>query len=183
METKTRTRLTFEALSRMDPEELESILRAGLGPKPETLAGFEWRGYNRPAWATLLGIRKFVKGFFVKDGKVEGYNIPPLQNGFDQPWISKPSVAQPKRFAFFVVRPVDPDSKDNLYPAATHLNYGESTRNIAIDPSRVIRDYVVQVDPQNPDLLLGKAYLALGPARVFSNYFIIERLRPTTWKP
>ena len=42
---------------------------------------------------------------------------------------------------------------------------------------------MVQADPANPDLLLGKAYLALPFGRVFSNYFIIERLRPTDWKP
>lgn len=180
--TQTKA-LSFEKLCQMTHEELETVLKAGKGPAPRALAGFEFRGYNRPPWAALLGIRKFVKGFFEKDGKVEGYNIPPRQNGFDEPWISTPSPENPKRFAFFVVRPVDPKSVDNLYPDATHLNYGESTRNIALDPSRVIRDYVVQADPSNPDLLLGKAYLALPFGRVFSNYFIIERLRPTAWKP
>jgi len=46
-----------------------------------------------------------------------------------------------------------------------------------------LRDYVVQPDPADPDLLLGKAYLALGPFRVPSNFFVIERLRRTSWKP
>jgi hypothetical protein len=183
METMTDTRISFERLTRMSHEELEAVLKAGTAPKPQALAGYMFRGYNRPPWASLLGIRKFVKGFFEKDGKFEGYNIPPRQNAFGEPWILTPSEEQPKRFAFFVVRPVDPKSVDNLYPNATHLNYGESTRNIAIDPSRVIRDYVVQADPSNPDLFLGKAYLALPFGRVFSNYFIIERLRPTDWKP
>jgi hypothetical protein len=37
----------------------------------------------------------------------------------------------------------------------------------------------VQVDPANPDLLLGKAYYALGPGRLGGlNYFILERHRP-----
>ena len=40
------------------------------------------------------------------------------------------------------------------------------------------RDYLIQVDPSNPDLLLGKAYFAIGPARIGGlNYFILERHR------
>ena len=46
--------------------------------------------------------------------------------------------------------------------------------NIRLDPSRVIKDYVVQVEG-NPDLFLGKAFLTVGPARVFSNFFLLER--------
>ena len=34
-----------------------------------------------------------------------------------------------------------------------------------------------QVDPANPDLFLGKAYYALGPARVAASFFVLERDR------
>jgi len=56
------------------------------------------------------------------------------------------------------------------------LDYGRGG-NKPWDPTRGLRDYVVQVDPSNPDLFLGKAYYALGPLRVHSNFFILERLR------
>jgi hypothetical protein len=40
-----------------------------------------------------------------------------------------------------------------------------------------LRDYIVQVYPDNADLLLGKAYLALGPLRIPAGFFILERLK------
>ena len=46
-----------------------------------------------------------------------------------------------------------------------------------------LRDYLVVPDAAHPEILLGKALLQLGPLRVFSNYFVIEPLRPTTWSP
>jgi len=32
-------------------------------------------------------------------------------------------------------------------------------------------------DPANPDLYLGKAYYAVGPLRIATNFFILERHR------
>lgn len=38
---------------------------------------------------------------------------------------------------------------------------------------------MVQVDPANPDLLLGKAYYAVGPLRLPTrSFFILERHQP-----
>lgn len=169
-------------LARMHDAELEVLFAAAPGPDPESLAGYEFRGYNTPAWASLLGIRKFIKGFFKSDLGVEGYNIPPAQNGIEEPWLHRPSPEAPTRFGFFMVARVDPGSKDGLYPKAVLLDYGASPRNPCWRPERVLRDYVVLPDAANPDLLLGKAYLALGP-RLKSNFFVIERLRKTEWKP
>ena len=67
----------------------------------------------------------------------------------------------------------------NLQIAYLHallLDYGKGG-NKPWDPMAAIRDYIVQVDPESPDLLLGKAYIALGPLRVHTNYFILERHR------
>ena len=38
-------------------------------------------------------------------------------------------------------------------------------------------DYLVQVDAEDPDLYLGKAYYAAGPARIPVGFFVLERLR------
>jgi hypothetical protein len=35
----------------------------------------------------------------------------------------------------------------------------------------------VQVDKRNPDLFLGKAYGAIGPLRIPTNFFVLERFR------
>lgn len=171
----------YGALIRLTNAELEKIFKASRGPVPESLAGYEWRGTNAPWFTKLLGIQKFIKGFFRTAQGVEGYNIPVRQNGLDAPWLL-PDPGHPKRFGFFRVDRVDPGARDNFYPQALLLDYGASRRNAWYRVEKVLRDYVVCPDPKNPRLLLGKAYLALGPARVFSNFFVIERLRPTAWE-
>ena len=60
--------------------------------------------------------------------------------------------------------------------ARNMIDYGKGG-NPKGDPSNGLRDYLVQVDAANPDLFLGKAYYALGPLRVHSNFFILERHR------
>jgi hypothetical protein len=172
----------FKALAGLSQSELEKILRGSQAPALDSLHGWEWRGWNTPWYCSAVGIRQFIKGFFKSDVMVEGYNIPPKQTGLDGEWIQKPSPEAPKRFGFYTVAPVRADSADNFYPGALLLDYGASPRNAAWQPERVLRDYLVQPDEKNPDILLGKAYLALGP-RVPVSYFIIERLRRVDWKP
>lgn len=174
----THALLDYRKLAHSSNAELEAIFRAGIQPNPDTLAGYEFRGFNTPFFAKLLGIQKFVKGFFREGGnQLEGYNIPVKQNGFEGEWLHKPSAEAPKRFGYYNVYPVRKDERDNLYPNALLLNYGASARNKIYQVERVLRDYVVQVDPAQPDLYLGKAYLAFGPVRVPSNFFVLERLR------
>ena len=48
---------------------------------------------------------------------------------------------------------------------------------------KVLRDYLVTPDASQPDILLGKAFMQLGPFRLFSNYFVVERLRKAVWEP
>ncbi|MBI3553862.1 MAG: hypothetical protein HY077_15310 [Elusimicrobia bacterium] len=173
----------YKALARLSNNELEKIFRASKGPTPESLAGWEWRGYNTPWFCSVIGIRQFIKGFFRNErGGIEGYNIPPKQTGLDGEWVQKPSPEAPKRFGFYVVGPVRADSVDNLYPDALLLDYGASPRNASWRVERLLRDYVVQPDEKNQDIMLGKAYLALG-RRVPTSFFVIERLRKTNWKP
>ena len=172
----------FLALARAPASELQRLIESRPGPSLESLAGFEWRGYNTPAVAALLGIRKFIKGFFRSGRGLEGYNIPARQNGLAGPWLHKPSPERPKRFGFYRVGPARDSERDRLYPAALLLDYGASSRNPRLAVERLLRDYLVQPDPGNPDLLLGKAYLALG-ARLPASYFILERLRPSPWAP
>jgi hypothetical protein len=165
----TRAALALEAATHA---ELELAFVRGAMPDLDQLVGWEFRGINHPAWAQLAGIKKFIKGFFRDEsGRVMGYNTPVAQNVLDGRWHSAP-----KRFGFYRVAPVDATARDNAYLHAVLLDYGKGG-NKPWDPTRSIRDYLVQVEPQNPDLLLGKAYLALGPTRVHTNFFILERFR------
>lgn len=170
----SRAALALEASTRA---ELEAVMLRGLQPDLDRLVGWEFRGINHPAWAKVAGIKKFVKGFFRgEDGRVMGYNCPVLQNVLDGRWHTKPSDTAPKRFGFYEVAPVDPTRRDNVYLHAVLLDYGRGGNKV-YDPTSGLRDYLVQVDPTNPDLFLGKAYYALGPLRVHSNFFILERFR------
>ena len=171
------------ALERAPWDELEATFMRGATPALDALVGWEFRGINRfPLYPLpipdLLGIKKFVKGFYRsdEDGRVMGYNCPVVQNVLDGRWRTKPSDTAPKRFGYYEVAPVDPTSRDNAYLHAVLLDYGRGG-NHRLDPTSGLRDYLVQVDANNPDLFLGKAYYALGPARVRTNFFILERWR------
>ncbi|HEX5063805.1 MAG TPA: hypothetical protein VFV99_30710, partial [Kofleriaceae bacterium] len=128
---------------------------------------------NKLPIANLLGIKKFLKGFFrTEDGRVMGYNSPVKNNALDGRW----HVAE-KKFGYYEVLPVDPTARDNKYLHALLLDYGKG-KNPPLEPSQVLRDYLVQVDPNNPNLYLGKADAAIGPLRIpTTNFFILERFR------
>ena len=172
----SREALALEATPRA---ELETIFRNGTMPDLEGLVGWEFRGINRLPlnfipFGQLVGIKKFLKGFFRgEDGRVMGYNSPvDSSNALDGRWNIKP-----KKFGFYETYPVDATARDNEYLHALLLDYGKGG-NKPYDITRGLRDYLVQVYPDNPDLLLGKAYYALGPTRIGGlNFFILERHR------
>ncbi|MDP9341298.1 MAG: hypothetical protein M3Q23_04120 [Actinomycetota bacterium] len=184
--------VTFEGLARSSIRELEPVLREGAAPDAASLTGSEWRGFNVGLKMRLLGAQKFRKGFFAGPDGIEGYNTPVRQGGKGGPggrgvpggpWTPKPSPERPKRFGFFLVKPVAPGGRDSRYPKALLLDYGASPRNPPRSPTRPIRDYLVQPDPGNPDLMLGKGYMALGGLRLFPQFFVIERLDDAAWTP
>ena len=166
----------YYELGRMRRSELEAVFLRGSTPALPSLAGWEFRGMNHPAWARLAGIKKFVKGFFWEGDALYGYNCPVVQDGPTLPWQTKPSDEAPRRFGFYRVEAVDPTAKDNAYLHSVLLDYGKGGNKL-YDPSRGLRDYLVQVDRDNPDLYLGKAYYAVGPLRVATNFFLLERFR------
>ncbi len=173
----------FRDLALAPDDRLERLLRAARGPAPESLAGYEWRGCNLTWRVKLLGLQKFVKGFFQTGPDVEGYNIPVVQNGLDGDWQELPTPANPKRYAFYRVTRVDAQSADHRYPQAILLDYGASPRNPPRAIERRLRDYLVQPDAGNAEVLLGKAYFAFGRYRVPSNFFVLQRIGPADWKP
>jgi hypothetical protein len=168
--------LTFEELASSSDERLEDALRRGQAPSRDALAGFEFNGFNTPAFSRLLGFQKFVKGFFEDpEGKLVGYNlfVEDPRAGITAPWVPKDGGGPEKRHGFYDVVPVTPGRYGD-YPNAVLLDYG-SGRNHKLNPESRIRDFLVQVDPENPRLLLGKAYIDLGATRVFSNFFVLSR--------
>lgn len=154
----------------------------GEAPHLESLAGWEWNGANCVRLYSLVGLRRFVKGFYegpprVKGGPepfIQGYNISCPRLPDEAPPRLLPSDEAPRRFGFFRVHRVVKGSRDDRYPNALLLDYGLGGNGFFGPP---LRDYLVQVYGDNPDLLVGKAYVALGPLRIPLNYFVLERWR------
>ncbi len=158
----------FRDLVRRSAGELDACMRRGGTPDVERLSGAEYRGANTAGWAVRLRMQQFVKGFELRpDGRVFGYNRRVAQ---DDRWATPGD-----RFAFFEVRDVDPAARDNHYLQALLLDYGAGGGSM-LDPARGIRDYLVRVDPGSDELLLGRAFLALGPLRPSPTFFVLERL-------
>lgn len=170
--------MTFSGVIGLAHAELDQVMSHGSTPTALHLAGSEFRGFNPPLFAKVLGFQKFMKGFWVdEDGKLAGYNlfVHSARAGADAPWEPK-QAGTAGRHGFYDVEPVESEGRYTDFPNAVLLNYG-SGRNSVANPEARIRDFLVQVDPENSDLFLGKAYLDLALTRVFSNFFILERLR------
>lgn len=154
----------------------------GTAPRFEDLVGWEFAGANTLGLTRWIGIRKFTKGFYEGPPRsragptpfVQGYNIVVRQNGDEEPHEYVPSEERPRRHGFYRVYAVDPSARDNRYPNALLLDYSLGGNGPFGPP---LRDYLVQVYPDDPDLLLGKAYIALGPMRIPVSFFVLRRLR------
>jgi hypothetical protein len=167
-------------LASQSKAELATVFAAGTPPDVSALIGFEYRGFNQPKVTALLGIRKFIKAFYLdRSGRPFGCNTPVVQNGLDREWIARPAAERPRRYAFFMVEPPDAGASDAERRIAALLDYGRGG-NRAYDPSRIIRDYVVRAEQGSDDLLLGKAYFSIAGTRIAHTYFLIERYRPLT---
>lgn len=167
--------------------QLEQAFRAGIAPRFEDMVGWEFGGGNCVRAYSLLGIRKFVKGFYEGPARspvgptpfVQGYNIAARGGADDAPHECKPSNDAPGRYGFYRVHAVDPQARDSWYANAVLLDYGLGGNGLFGPP---LRDYLVQVYPDDPELLLGKAYGAIGPLRIPLNFFVLKRWRKHDFK-
>jgi hypothetical protein len=167
----------FLEIANLKRRELGAIMLRGQTPNVDSLIGWEYRGMNIGIGPKLLGIQKFIKGFYRSEkGQAMGYNVRAKQNGPQGPWAAKLDGGQAKRFGFYTVGLVGPEALDNAYLHALLLDYGKGG-NPRFDVTRGLRDYVVRIDPDSDDLLLGKAYMATGSLRLPLGYFLIERFR------
>ena len=179
-------RYDYNALCLATNDQLETVIRLGTMPEMERLVGWEFKGYNVFELAELVGIRKFKKGFYQEDPNrdpslgINGYNVQIHANTLGEPWIDKTKRGEPIRHGWYEVYPVSLSEVDNKYPNALLIHYGLSPKNLVIDPSRLLRDYLVQVYPDNFDLYLGKAYAAIGAMRNPVACFVLERHNEST---
>lgn len=180
-------RWSFEAVVNATDRARDVMFLSGTRPNFEDLVGWEFQGFNPYAHMKLLGIQRFVKGFFQKAGeappeqveRIYGYNLFCAPKAPEGEWRALPNEDTPQRHGFYDVYAEGPGSK---FAHSLMLNYGVP-ENHNLNPERVIRDYLVQVNPNDPTLLLGKAFLQLGPVRVPSNFFLLRRYRRHHYRP
>jgi hypothetical protein len=164
----------FAALMRLPVRQLAAVYAAGTRPDPHALAGREYRGANRPASSALLGIRRFVKGFESQpDGSVRGYNKVVRGASLDAPWTASRRKDGRVAWAPFLVLPAPDDRSAH----SLLLDYGAPAEPERGVPRR-LRDLLVRVEPGSDDLLLGRAYVALGARWVPVGWFVLDRLGP-----
>ena len=101
-----------------------------------------------PRRAQLARHQEVHEGLLPRRRRPLGYNCPVVQNGLDgRGSPSRRRHAEAVRL--LQVTPVDPTARDNAYLHAVLLDYGRGG-NRRYDPTRGLRDYLVQVDPANP---------------------------------
>ena len=166
------------ALCLLPDRMLDVLFEEGTPPARQSIVGWDFNGFNTADVA--FAIRKFRKGFYddpnLADDEIGGYNVNIDQNGMLEPWIAQQKNGEDQRHSYFRVYNVRSEETDNLYRNAILLNY-DCPRTPKWNPASGLRDYVVQVYPDNPDLLLGKAYFAVVRKRIFVSYFVLERAR------
>lgn len=175
------SRYNFERLIAAPLKTVEDIFQRGTMPKLNELAGWEFQGRNLSFVSIFLRIRRFTKGFTpLPEGAhdptvIDGYNILIKQKGgHDKPWIPWTRNGVPLKHGFFKVHTAPPGSIDDKYPQAIFFDYAEGV-NPWWHPGRRLKDYTVQVYPDDPTLLVGKAYFALGSLRIFGGHYLMRR--------
>ncbi len=170
------------------------LMRAGTSPALDSLGGWEFNGVNT-AWFAAP-VRKFRKGFFEGPARapspnrgpwLQGFNIPVIQDGPDEPHRARPSESHPLRHGFYRVYAAAELGAAAPYPDSLILDYGVGG-NRRLDPQGLLRDYLVQLYPDDPDLLLGHAFGAVPvvdryvrgarEGTVSLGFFILTRARP-----
>jgi hypothetical protein len=170
---------TFESLAGAGRDRLEQALRAGAAPDYGRLEGHLYRGLNLGFVGRLVG-PKFKKGFAMKGERPFGYNELCGQDGKGPGgvWELKPGRGHVGHFRVGSVAEEPTRRPYDRYPGAGLFDYGVQLNSGLQLPFRLIRDVVVLPDPDDDDLVLGKAYLDLGLGRIFCCYFVLGHRVP-----
>ncbi len=181
----------FAALWDAPRATLEELFLRGATPRAADVAGWEYQGHNHARIAAVIRVRRFTKVFspLVTAGApdapvvISGHNLWVRQAGGPRDrWIPLTRDGRPWQHGNYEVVAVDPGGVDRRYPHALLIDYGRGS-NPWQHPARLLRDYVVQVYADDPTLLVGKAYVALGSLRVLAGHFTMQRVAPAGSEP
>lgn len=170
MRAKTVPGPRLGELTALPRRALERLFCAGTAPSIDDLVGWEFRGVNPPALLRAIGAGRFVKGFVRGELGAEGYNVLCSQGD----WRRRRFRGRDLRHSWF--RLVEASGRR---AGCVLLDYAASARTARLSPARLFRDFLVHPDPDDRDVLLGKAYVQLGRL-VPVSFFLLERDRPIT---
>ena len=105
-----------------------------------------------------------------------GYNCPVEQNVLDGRWHLKPEDTRRSGSASTRSRRSTDGARQRV-PARGAARLRQGRQQAAATRRPACATTSSRSTPDNPDLFLGKAYYAVGPLRVHSNFFILERHR------
>lgn len=180
MRHMTALKSLYRDLCRSTTSSLEDVFARGVRPDPEALCGFEYYGYNTAPIAGVLGIRKFKKAFYARQGArtaVGGYNCKVRPSPLDAGWVNGGPGGTYQ--GYYDVREGDEGASVAKHPNALYLDYGSVKANSLLDGS-FLRDFLVQPDPNDADVFLGKAYASLGPVTLPVSFFVLQRAHRMT---
>jgi hypothetical protein len=162
----------------MRPRELAVALRSGHPIAPEALDDTRYRGISLglPAWIEKLAWKTFVKTFKRSGDVLRGWNVRLEQTGLDGEVVYQQlKNGEPKTFGHYHVVDAGPN------PVGAHrgllIHYGLGGNPI-FDPSGLMRDPLVALEPDSVDRLLGWSYVDLRFSVGTPSYFMLERLGP-----
>lgn len=190
---------TFGSLVRASRRSLARTLASGVEPTLADVVGWEYRGWNANPLSALVLARKFRKGFSKEWGSGPEEAAGPI--GAARPGGAEPRGGRVPEDAVeagawgynLLVRPgtrwlpltgrrilpfrVEPAARlvRPAHPRALALVYAGWPGYGRWNPARYVVDYVVHPHAGCTDLLLGAAYLSLGPVHLFLEHFVLER--------
>ena len=152
--------------------ELEALHRDGNPVRLADVSGFTFDGINltRPPFVRRLTWTKFTKTFHQDpSGQVRGWNEGVEQNGLEAPWTPRSRRGQRVVYGHY-----------DVTEAECGLTIRYSTRAgsppARLDPSRMLFDPLVSLDPNTADLLLGYTYWSVGRLRLNTpTWFALRR--------
>lgn len=156
--------------------DLERLLLAGQPLAPERLAGHRYRGIALVARLPFdRAFLKFAVSFEAgPDGRVLGAAAPVHQDGLLAPWTERRRPKVAARCGRFAVLAPGAPGRDDGYPRALRFDFAQGSP--ALSPLSRIQAVAAPIDHDRPELLLGRALLALGPWRLATpHYFLLAR--------
>jgi hypothetical protein len=168
----------FERLCHAPPQRLARALADAATPDPAALEGWEFRAFapGPPPLSWLLP--KHRKGFYrlreaVTPTGLGGYVVPCHASSPREPWVDRLRGPGSWKTAWFLVRPAGP----SRFAASLCLDYGRGGRAGRLRPERMVREYLLQPDRANDDLMISAVEARAGRQVRHLGYTVMVRDR------